>query len=60
MERMPFDWFLEVPPVTRAWTTAIAAVSILEQCKVVGELQLLYNYKQVFVNHEVSGNDDIL
>lgn len=51
---MPFDWFLEVPPVTRAWTAAIAVVSILEQCDVVSELQLLYNYRQVFVAHEVS------
>lgn len=51
---MPFDWFLEVPPVTRAWTSAIALVSVLEQCNVVNEIQLLYNYKQVFIHHEVS------
>ena len=38
--------------MTRAWTAAITVVSILEQCKIVNELDLLYSYKQVFVGHE--------
>lgn len=52
MERMPLEWIQEIPPVTRAWTAAITVVSILEQCKIVNELDLLYSYKQVFVGHE--------
>lgn len=52
MERMPIEWIQEIPPVTRAWTAAITIVSILEQCHVVNQFDLLFNYKQVVLGHE--------
>lgn len=52
MEQMPLDWFFEVPLVTRIWTCSIALSSILEQCNLVSKLQLMYNYRKVFEQHE--------
>jgi Derlin-2/3 len=52
MERMPLEWFFEVPIVTRVWTCSILAASILEQCNLVSQMQLVYNYRKVVEQHE--------
>lgn len=48
MDRMPIDWFLEMPPVTRLWVLGIVATSIAEQFHFISPLHLLYNPSQVF------------
>lgn len=52
MDRMPIDWFLEMPPITRLWVLGIAATSIAEQFHLIGPLQLLYSSSQVFKHGE--------
>lgn len=53
MERMPLEWFFEVPIVTRVWTCSILAVSVLEQCGLVSQMQLVYNYRKVKEQYEL-------
>jgi Derlin-2/3 len=52
MERLPLDWFLDIPVVTRMWITSIVANAVLVQCGCVNRVQMLYNFKKVFEDHE--------
>lgn len=52
MERMPLDWFLELPPVTRTWVFGVAVVTIAEQFHFVDEFQLPYSYSQAVGQRE--------
>jgi Derlin-2/3 len=52
MERLPLEWFFDVPIVTRVWTSGIVAAAVLEQCGMVSKLQLMYNYRKVFEGQE--------
>ena len=42
------QWFFEMPPCTRYWTTATVLSSILIQCKVVTPYQLFYTFRAVY------------
>ncbi|RMZ90041.1 hypothetical protein DV736_g2729, partial [Chaetothyriales sp. CBS 134916] len=39
------QWFFEMPPCTRYWTTATVITSILVQCKVITPFQLFYTFR---------------
>lgn len=47
------QWFYEMPPCTRWWTTATVATSVLVQCKVITPLQLFYSFRSVYVKSQV-------
>lgn len=42
------QWFFEMPPCTRYWTTATVITSILLQCKVISPFQLFYTFRAVY------------
>lgn len=42
------QWYYEVPPVTRVWTTAAVITSILVQCQIVTPYQLFYSSVSVW------------
>jgi Derlin-2/3 len=42
------QWFFEMPPCTRYWTTATVITSILLQCKIVTPYQLFYSFRSVY------------
>ncbi|OCT54746.1 Derlin-2 [Cladophialophora carrionii] len=42
------QWFFEMPPCTRYWTTATVITSVLLQCKVITPLQLFYSWRAVY------------
>lgn len=46
------DWFLEIPVVTRMWITSIVASAVLVQCGFVNRMQMLYNFRKVYEEHE--------
>ena len=48
------QWFFEMPPCTRYWTTATVVTSILLQCKVISPLQLFYTFRAVYYKSQVS------
>lgn len=48
------QWFFEMPPCTRYWTTATVITSILLQCKVISPLQLFYTFRAVYFKSQVS------
>lgn len=48
------QWFYEMPPVTRWWTVATVATSVLVQCHVVTPFQLFYSFRAVYVKSQVS------
>jgi hypothetical protein len=54
------QWFYEMPPVTRWWTVATVATSVLVQCNIVTPFQLFYSFRAVYVKSQVSpaGVDD--
>lgn len=47
------QWFFEMPPCTRYWTSAAVLTAILAQCKVVNPLQLYYSFRAVYVKSQV-------
>jgi Derlin-2/3 len=47
------QWFFEMPPCTRYWTTATVITSILLQCKVITPLQLFYSWRAVYYKSQV-------
>lgn len=49
------QWFFEMPPCTRYWTTATVITSILLQCKVITPFQLFYSFRAVYYKSQVSG-----
>ena len=49
------QWFFEMPPCTRYWTTATVITSILLQCKVITPFQLFYSWRAVYYKSQVSG-----
>lgn len=54
------QWFFEMPPCTRYWTTATVLTAILTQCKIVNPLQLYYSFRAVYVRSQVSSNQPTL
>lgn len=50
------QWFYEMPPVTRWWTAATVATSVLVQCNIVTPFQLFYSFRAVYFKSQVSGN----
>jgi Derlin-2/3 len=50
------QWFFEMPPCTRYWTTATVLTAILTQCKIVNPLQLYYSFRAVYVRSQVNRN----
>lgn len=51
------QWFFEMPPCTRYWTTATVITSVLLQCKVISPLQLFYTFRAVYYKSQVSAHD---
>lgn len=47
------QWFFEMPPCTRYWTTATVITSILLQCKVITPFQLFYSFRAVYNKSQV-------
>ena len=47
------QWFFEMPPCTRYWTTATVITSILLQCKVITPFQLFYSWRAVYYKSQV-------
>lgn len=47
------QWFFEMPPCTRYWTTATVITSILLQCKVITPFQLFYTFRSVYYKSQV-------
>lgn len=47
------QWYYEVPPVTRVWTTAAVVTSILVQCQIVTPYQLFYSSVSVWGKSQV-------
>lgn len=48
------QWFFEMPPCTRYWTTATVITSILLQCKVITPFQLFYSFRSVYYKSQVN------
>lgn len=48
------QWFYEMPPVTRWWTVATVATSVLVQCHILTPFQLFYSFRAVYVKSQVS------
>jgi len=46
------QWFFEMPPCTRYWTTATVVTSILVQCQVLTPFQLFYSFRAVYVKSQ--------
>ncbi|EAS27619.3 ER-associated proteolytic system protein Der1 [Coccidioides immitis RS] len=46
------QWFYEMPPCTRWWTTATVATSVLVQCHILTPFQLFYSFRAVFVKSQ--------
>lgn len=47
------QWFYEMPPVTRWWTTATVAMSVLVQCHILTPFQLFYSFRAVYFKSQV-------
>ena len=55
MGQFPLEqWFYEMPPCTRYWTTATVIASVLVQCKVLTPFQLFYTFRAVYYKSQVS------
>ncbi|KAF7507037.1 hypothetical protein GJ744_010965 [Endocarpon pusillum] len=53
MGQFPLEqWFFEMPPCTRYWTTATVLTAVLTQCKIVNPLQLYYSFRAVYVRSQ--------
>ncbi|KAL4976154.1 Der1-like family-domain-containing protein [Aspergillus desertorum] len=46
------QWFYEMPPVTRYWTAATVATSVLIHCRILTPLQLFYSFRAVYVKSQ--------
>ncbi|PLB49480.1 putative membrane protein [Aspergillus steynii IBT 23096] len=46
------QWFYEMPPVTRWWTVATVATSVLVQCHILTPFQLFYSFRAVYVKSQ--------
>ncbi|OJJ43784.1 hypothetical protein ASPZODRAFT_135810 [Penicilliopsis zonata CBS 506.65] len=46
------QWFYEMPPVTRWWTAATVATSVLVQCNVLTPYQLFYSFRAVYAKSQ--------
>lgn len=56
--QLPLEqWFYEMPPVTRWWTVATVATSVLVQCHILTPFQLFYSFRAVYVKSQVRGMD---
>ena len=42
------QWWLEMPPCTRWWTTATVISGVLVQCEILTPFQLFYSHRAVF------------
>lgn len=47
------QWFYEMPPCTRWWTTATVVTSVLVQCNILTPFQLFYSFHSAFVKSQV-------
>lgn len=47
------QWYFEMPPCTRYWTTATVVTSVLLQCKVLTPFQLFYTFRAVYYKSQV-------
>lgn len=47
------QWFYEMPPVTRWWTAATVATSVLVQCHILTPFQLFYSFRAVYFKSQV-------
>ncbi|GMG21322.1 unnamed protein product [Ambrosiozyma monospora] len=52
MERIPLDWLMEIPPVTRTFVVGVVSVSILEYTGYLTKADCFYSYDSVFVKGE--------
>ncbi len=53
MGQFPLEqWFYEMPPVTRWWTVATVATSVLVQCHIVTPFQLFYSFRTVYAKSQ--------
>ncbi|KAL5334779.1 Der1-like family-domain-containing protein [Aspergillus crustosus] len=51
--QLPLEqWFYEMPPVTRYWTAATVATSVLIHCHILEPLQLFYSFRAVYVKSQ--------
>ena len=48
------QWWFEMPPCTRWWTTATVVTGILVQCQILTPFQLFYSFRAVFHKQQVS------
>ncbi|OOQ87486.1 Derlin-2 [Penicillium brasilianum] len=52
-QQFPLEqWFYEMPPVTRWWTVATVATSVLVHCHIVTEFQLFYSFRAVYAKSQ--------
>lgn len=47
------QWFWEMPPMTRWWTTSAVICSIMVQCHIVSPFNLFYSVRAVFSKGQV-------
>lgn len=47
------QWFFDMPPITRWWTTAIVACGVAVQCGFLSPFQLFYDYQAAIVKGQV-------
>lgn len=47
------QWWMEMPPVTRYWTTASVICSVLVQCHVISPFNMFYSVRAVFNKGQV-------
>jgi hypothetical protein len=55
MNGFPLEqWFWEMPPLTRWWTTSAVLCSVLVQCHIISPFNLFYSVRAVFSKGQVS------
>lgn len=47
------SWIMETPPITRYWTIATLATSLLVHSKIISPFQLFYSVRAVWVKKQV-------
>jgi len=47
------QWFWEMPPLTRWWTTSAVICSVMVQCHIISPFNLFYSVRAVFTKGQV-------